>query len=72
MSLALDNLHVFDERKSPESYIDPSTAGFSFDPLSSIDMLHYTGESYGMPSAFFPFAATADQVLIFTIFSFVA
>ena len=50
MSLALDNLHLLDERKSPESYIDPSTAGFAFDPLSSIDIMHYAGEPYGIPS----------------------
>ncbi|KAI0028585.1 hypothetical protein K488DRAFT_58236 [Vararia minispora EC-137] len=39
-----------DRKSSPDSFIDPTTAGFAFDPVSGLDLLQYPAEPYGMPS----------------------
>lgn len=61
-ALALDNLHVLNERKSPESYIDVSTAGSFFDPLASMDMLYYTGRTV-RHAQYAPFCLLPPQIM---------
>ena len=71
VTLTLGNLRLFDKLKSPESYIDPTAAGFFFEPFSSINTSHYTSELCDIRSMYTS-SITVDPVFANTISSFVA